>query len=294
MRLSFLIILLVFSSSIFGQKQGLIQSIHQIIEGKDATVGVAVIYDRTDTLLVNNEYKYPLMSVFKFPQVLALLDYMDKYSIGLETQVFINKSDLRENTYSPMRDKYPNGDFLISLKELIEYAVSRSDNNASDWLFDKMTGPYVTAMYLRNIGLSDFEIVETERELEISFEKQYANWISPLEAARLLDVYKSTKLLSPNYKDFLDKTLIETSTGMDKIKGLLPSEVIVAHKTGMSSRNDIGLKVADNDIGIVFLPNGKSFSIAVLIMNSKEDDKTNAQIIAEISKLVYDYYANQK
>ena len=294
MRLSFLIILLAISSSIFGQKQELIQSIHQVIEGKAATVGVAVIYDNSDTLVIHNEHKYPLMSVFKFPQALALLDYMDKNSIDLDAQVFIDKSDLRENTYSPMRDKYPNGDFLISLKELIEYSVSQSDNNASDWLFDKMLGPYVTTMYLRNLGLYDFEIVDTERELEISFDKQYANWISPLEAARLLDVYKSTNLLSPKYKDFLDRALIETSTGLDKIKGLLPSEVVVAHKTGMSSRNDLGLKAADNDIAIVFLPNGKSFSIAVLITNSTEDNKTNAQIIAEISKLVYDYYVDQK
>ena len=47
--------------------------------------------------------------------------------------------------------------------------------------------------------------------------------------------------------------------------------------------------VADNDIGIVRLPDGRSYSIAVFVKDSREDDRTNAAVIARISRLVYDY-----
>lgn len=43
-------------------------------------------------------------------------------------------------------------------------------------------------------------------------------------------------------------------------------------------------------MGFVYLPNGKHYTIAVFVMNSMEDDQTNASIIARISKIVYDYY----
>ena len=49
------------------------------------------------------------------------------------------------------------------------------------------------------------------------------------------------------------------------------------------------MKIADNDIGFVRLPDGREYSIAVFVMDSREDDRTNAAVIARISRLVYDY-----
>ena len=63
----------------------------------------------------------------------------------------------------------------------------------------------------------------------------------------------------------------ETETGKARLKGQLPKEVIVAHKTGSSGTNKAGITAAVNDIGIIFLPNGKHFFISVFVSNSKED-----------------------
>ena len=41
------------------------------------------------------------------------------------------------------------------------------------------------------------------------------------------------------------------------------------------------------------LPDGRSYSIAVFVMDSREDDRTNAAVIARISRLVYDYAARR-
>ena len=103
----------------------------------------------------------------------------------------------------------------------------------------------------------------------------------------------SGNLLSTESYDFLLKTLTETQTGKKSIKGLLPEETAVAHKTGHSGKNSNGLTSAVNDIGIVFLPNGSYFYLSVLVSDSEESDETNQMIIAEIAKLSWNHFVNK-
>lgn len=266
------------------------QEIQDIIQDKKATVGVAIIFDGTDTLTVNNQYRYPTMSVYKFHQALAVLDYLNKHNLPLEQQVYISKSALLPETHSPLRDKKPEGNFYMPIKELMQYSVSQSDNNACDILFNFLGGTAPVEQYIKNLGIQQIAITKTEQEMSEDFDNQYGNWTTPYAAVQLLEIFLQQELFASNYKIFLSDALIQTSTGKDKIKGLLPSGTIVGHKTGMSSRNSNGVKAGDNDLGFIKLPNNKNLSIAVFIVNSTEDDRTNAEIIAQISKAAYDYF----
>lgn len=266
------------------------QEIQDIIQDKKATIGVAIIFDGTDTLTVNNQYRYPTMSVYKFHQALAVLDYLNKHNLPLEQQVYVSKSALLPETHSPLRDKKPEGNFYMPIKELMQYSVSQSDNNACDILFNFLGGTAPVEQYIKNLGIQQIAITKTEQEMSEDFDNQYGNWTTPYAAVQLLEIFLQQELFASNYKFFLSDALIETSTGKDKIKGLLPSGTIVGHKTGMSSRNSNGVKAGDNDLGFIKLPNNKNLSIAVFIVNSTEDDTTNAKIIAQISKAAYDYF----
>ena len=104
----------------------------------------------------------------------------------------------------------------------------------------------------------------------------YLNHTRPSSAVRLLEKFIQQELLSPVYQKFLENTMIATSTGSDKLKGLLPAETIIGHKTGSSDRDSTGMKAGDNDMGFVYLPHGGDhYTIAVFITDSMEDDKTN-------------------
>lgn len=71
----------------------------------------------------------------------------------------------------------------------------------------------------------------------------------------------------------------------------MPIETIVAHKTGWSGKHkETGITAALNDIGIVFLPNGDYFAISVFVTQSEENYETNEKIIADISKLAWNYF----
>lgn len=87
--------------------------------------------------------------------------------------------------------------------------------------------------------------------------------------------------------------MVETSTGPNRIKGLLPKSTIVAHKTGSSGKNDTGLTAAINDVGIIKLPNGQYIAIAVFVSNTTADDSISEKVIADIAKATYDYYSKK-
>lgn len=283
------ICVLIFSVHSFSQSSILKQNIEDIIEGKQATVGVGLIINGQDTLIINGESHYPTLSVYKFHLALAVLDYLEKNNIPLEHELLITKEDLLPDTYSPLRDTYPEGNIYMSIAELIKYSVSKSDNNACDILFRFIGGTDIVDQYIRALGIKDISIAATEEEMHINFEHQYLNWTTLLSAVELLEIFKQGNKLLPALHDFLLKAMLGSETGGNKIKALLPSDVKVAHKTGNSSRNDEGLKAADNDAAIIYLPDGRYYSLAILVKDSKETDDTNAKMIADISKVVYNY-----
>lgn len=272
------------------QVEDLDKTIREITQTQDATIGVAVVFDDSTTYTLNNESRYPTLSVYKFHLALAVLDYLNRNNLPLSTEIFVPESDLLPDTYSPLRDEKLIGNFNISIKELLEYSISRSDNNACDILFKYIGGTDVVNQYIKGLGFENISIAATEEVMHKKTENQYLNWTSPLASTQLLTYFLNKNLFSDVYKDFLIEALIKTSTGKDKLKALLPPDLVVGHKTGSSSRNEFGVKVAENDLGFVSLPNGKRYSIGVFIMDSKEDDKTNSATIAKISRAVYDFY----
>ena len=74
---------------ICAQNFSLEDQLKQAIKGKKAEIGIAVIIDGKDTVTVNNDIHYPLMSVFKFHQALALADYMGKQQQSLNFEMCI-------------------------------------------------------------------------------------------------------------------------------------------------------------------------------------------------------------
>ena len=120
--------------------QGLEQKIREVIGDYQAEVGVAVIVNGTDTVVVNNDVRYPLMSVVKFHQALAVAGWMQCRGTSLDSLIFISPEQLKPNTYSPLRDRYPSGNVRLSIRELLRYTLQQSDNNACDILFEMKAG----------------------------------------------------------------------------------------------------------------------------------------------------------
>ena len=107
----------------------------------------------------------------------------------------------------------------------------------------------------------------------------------------LLELFFTEKVLSKTNTDFLYKIMVETSTGSNKMVKLLPKETVVAHKTGFSGSNYKGLTAANNDIGIITLPNGQHIALSIFVSDATSDNIIIEDAIAKIAKLVYDDFS---
>ncbi|MEO8447788.1 MAG: class A beta-lactamase, subclass A2 [bacterium] len=287
---SLIFLALLTVQSIGAQTDALKQRIIEITKPYNATVGVGVkMFDNGDALIINPDSLFVMQSVYKFHLAMAVLDQVDKGNLKLDQLIHIDKKDLKQ-TYSPLREKYPDGNVDIPLSEIIGYTVSFSDNTGCDLLFRLIGGPAKVQEYMNGLGVGNISIKSTEEEMSQSREVQFTNTTSPGAALELLDIFRNAKALSPESNIFLWKVMTETSTGPNRIKGLLPEGTPVAHKTGSSGVDDFGITVATNDIGIITLPDGKQYALALFVQNSLESSAVNEKIIAEISKAVWDHY----
>lgn len=289
---SFILLICLLPTLLCAQNTNLEAQLKQAIKGIKAEIGIAVIIDGRDTVVVNNEIHYPLMSVFKFHQALALADFMCKQKQPLNTRLSISQSDLKPNTYSPLRDKYPQGGIEMSVAELLEYTLQLSDNNACDILLRYQGGTEVVDNYIHSLGVTDCAITANEDEMHQDISRCYQNWSTPLAAAELLEQFRKKPLFADEYKDFIYRTMVECETGKDRLVApLINRGITIGHKTGTGDRNAKGQQIGCNDIGFVLLSDGHSYSIAVFVKDSEESFSDNSKIIAEISRIVYEYVA---
>ena len=275
-----------------GKATGTLQKqIEQIAADAKGRVGVAaVVLETGESVVLNAKERFPMQSVYKFPIGMAILRQIDAGKIKLDQPIQVKKSDFVKKTMrSPLRDANPNG-ANVTVGELLRLAVSESDGTASDVLLDLAGGAAGVGKYFKEIEVGEMIVANPEKEIGADWETQYRNWASPDGAIQLLRALHERRGLSEASRARLIKLMTETPTGLNRLKKLLPEGTIVAHKTGTSgSRN--GVTAATNDIGIVTLPNGKHFAIAVFVSDSPADEATREAVIAKIAKAVWDEWS---
>lgn len=288
--LTFLIFLT--SSEIFGQTE-LRQKLENIIATKNAKIGISIknIEDK-DTLSINGNLNTPLMSVFKFHIALTTLNLVDKGKLSLKQKIFVKKEELHEDTWSPIRDEYPNGNMYLTLDQLLRYTVSHSDNNGCDIILELIGGAETVQKFINKQGIKDFTIKVNEQEMR-TWENLYINTTTPLATTELLEKFYKGQILKKKSTKYLYQLMVECSRGITWMKAGLPEGTELAHRTGISNTNENNLRVAMNDVGIFKLPNGNHIILSVYLKNITETRENTEKIIADITKATWNYYTKK-
>jgi len=272
-------------------------------------VGVAaVVLETGEAALLNPEDRFPMQSVYKLPISMAVMEQVRLEKLDLDEKVGVSEDDMvRAGMRSPLRDENPNGG-EFAIRELIRLALVESDGTASDVLMHVAGGATEIQAYLTQIGIRDMKVVNTEKEIGRDWETQYQNWSTPIASAELLRSLCASAeptafaLCSVDgiptegpetFREQMDVFLFwmhESTPGKNRLKGLLPKDTMVAHKTGTGGTQN-GMTGATNDIGIVDLPNGKHLAIAVFVSDSPADEKTREAVIAKIAKACWDRWS---
>jgi beta-lactamase class A len=266
------------------------KELNQIISTKNATIGVSIKgIEDNDTLSINGKLIAPLMSVFKFHIALATLNLVDNGKLSLTQKFFIKKEDLHEDTWSPMRDEFPNGNMYLTLDQLLRYTVSHSDNNGCDILLKLIGGTETVQTFIDKQGIKDFVIKVNEQEMR-TWENLYINTTTPLATTELLEQFYKGKVLKKKSTNYLYQIMVECSRGITWMKAGLPEGTELAHRTGISGTNENNLRAAMNDIGIIKLPNGQHLIISVFLKNITETKENTEKIIADLTKATWTHY----
>lgn len=268
----------------------LTDSIEKIAAECPGEIGVALIVNNKDTVVVNNSNVYPMMSVFKVHQALAVCEDFDHKGISLDTVLSVNRSDLDPETWSPMLKEHTEVMISLPVSELLRYTLTQSDNNASNLMFERLIGvTHTDSLIATVIPRTSFNIAYSEGEMSLDHDKAYSNSTSPLGAAVLMNRLYTDSLVSPDKQAFITATLRECKTGTDRIVApLLGKEgVTVGHKTGSGYTKDGGILVAHNDVAYVTLPCGTCYTLAVFVKDIPGSETLAASYVARISAAVY-------
>ncbi len=263
------------------------KELSEYVRDKDANIGIAVIIDSKDTIEINGNKPFPMLSVYKFPIAVALGDYLRMSAVMIPDTITITKGNLKRETYSPMREKYEGQDTIqMPLNEIMAYALQQSDNNASDILLRIMGGADNAMLSLKRLGIEDVNVVSTEAEMHENPDLCYDNSATPIGMARLLDSFDQE--FNDTYTQKVKQLMETCETGQNRLAmPLTDTDAIIGHKTGTGFTLPDGRLMAINDVGYVHLPDGRCYSIAVFIENSGYDMQQTEAIIAKISEIVY-------
>lgn len=241
--------------------------------GSYASLGPGIYFvdlDNGNYLSLNGEKTFATASIIKLPILIAFFQDVEAGKIKLDETLVMGR-DVIVGGSGYMQDLPPGSKF--SARQTVNNMITTSDNTATNMIIKRMGGIDVLNQRFRSWGLQRTVMRNWLPDLKGT------NTTTAKELVQLMALLEQGKLLQgtkPEAMDILRRV---------KNRKLLPvglgSGATIAHKTG-----DIGFLLGD--AGIVQMPTGKRYLVAVLV-ESAYDDPAARDYIQDVSRIVYNY-----
>ncbi|HKY22979.1 MAG TPA: class A beta-lactamase [Vicinamibacterales bacterium] len=297
---------------------------NRIANSARAKIGVALIHLESGRLIViRGDERFPMASVVKLPIAIEVLAQISEGKLSLDRQVWIGPSDIRP--CCTLSRRHPNGAISRTVGELLELALIESDNTAADSLLALVGGPPRVEWRLRALGFTTINVNRSEGQLlldmagvvgapppeqwtlelqrrlvdEVSkdalkigrerFLQDERDTATPYDMALLLGRLQLGNLLPAAQTNALLNLMSRSKTGPRRIKGRLPADTHVAHKTGTTT-------VVINDVGVITLPPdsaiGGHLVLSVFVTNDSHVTRME-RAIAQLSAAAFEYFTGK-
>jgi len=211
-------------------------------------------------------------STIKTPLLVAFFQDVDAGKIKLDEQLEMT-ADVKVGEAGDFQ-LLPTGTKISALETATQMIVV-SDNTATNMIIKRLGGLEVVNQRFKSWGLNNIVIKNQLPDLEGT------NVISTQDMVTLLAMLDKGKLIEPRSRDRFMDIMRRPITNTLLPKGI-GEDARIIHKTG-----DIGLAVGD--AGIIDMPNGKRYAIAVMVKRPDNDQRAN-ELIRQISRATYDYF----
>jgi beta-lactamase class A len=244
-------------------------------------IGVAAIDLTTGKVVsVLGNQRFPMASTSKIAIVATFLHGVDQGKWSLDDKFPMMITSTREGR-------------VMSARELIELAITRSDNQAADGLLRVVGGPDAVNNWVHSAGINDFSLdrdiytlVREDGAIDPANHVDTRDSATPLAMVSLIKGIYDGRWLSPSSRSVLLGAMGRCKTGPQRIPGQMPDGVEVAHKTG-------SLYDTSSDVGIVTGPDGHAIAMAIYVTGGKNNHRYRFEKIGTIARAVYDGYQAQ-
>ncbi|MDF9302073.1 class A beta-lactamase [Tritonibacter mobilis] len=257
----------------------------------DGDLGVAVLDTETGRTSGWDEHSpYPLNSTFKFLLAGAVLQQVDRGREQLEREIAVQSSDIV--SWSPVVEKVVGR--TLSIAQLCEAAMTRSDNAAANLLLRRLGGPEALTATLRDMGDPITRIDRYETELNDVPPGDLRDSSTPVQMLKTMELLLLGDILSARAKSQLSVWMEANTTGGARIRAGVPSGWVVGDRTGTGPRGETAT------IAAIYPPGRKPLLMTVYIKGSSRDADTQASTHAELARIAttnvvqppYDPYPN--
>jgi beta-lactamase class A len=294
-------------------------AIDRIAEDFGEPIGIAVSdVDAGWVASVGGDQLYPQQSVSKTWVAMTVMEAIDRGALQLTTPVTMADDD-RSVFNEPLARTIENGGTLVvTVADLLHHALIASDNSANDTLIRVVGLANVRDMLTRK-GLAGITLGADERHLQSmisglvwqpaygegrNFEQARAklpvevrtqameaylahpyDGASPKGIVRALASFKRGEILSQDSTDYMLGILDRVRTGPERLKGGLAPGWRIAHKTG-TGQDFKGMSVGINDVGLLTAPDGHTYSVAVMIPQTRQQNGDRLKMMQSVTEAV--------
>ena len=302
---------------------GLVSMVTALCAQFEGKVGVAVRQiDKGWTVGSNGSVKLPQQSVSKLWVAMTVLDFRDRGRLTLDDPVTVTREDLTL-FHQPIAAMVKGDGYKTSVGELLQRALTTSDNTANDRLLRYVGGPDSVRDFIARKALGDIRFGPGERALQsqtagLAWRPEFAlgnaftrarsqlplsarieafqayvadppDGAAPLAIAGALARLKKGELLSAESTQYLISTMESSKTGKQRLRGAVPEGWQFGHKTGTGQDLE-GRTAGYNDVGILTAPDGQSYAVAVMIGDTPRPIGERQQLMQSVIAAIVAYH----
>jgi beta-lactamase class A len=286
--------------------------------------GVAVLrIDGTGFAGKRTDEYFPQQSVSKIWVAMTILDLVDQGKLSLNQTVRITPGDLTLFN-QPIEARVRNEGFVEeSIINLMNIAITASDNAANDSLLRTAGGPEAVRAFIAKRGLGRIRFGPGERQMQsatagmvwrqeysvgnrfktaraaLSYETRKAaldryladpaDGATPEAIANALARFARGELLSANSTGVLLDLMSRVKSGPQRLKAGVPFDWRFVHKTG-TGQDLPPMSTGYNDIGIMTAPDGTRYAVVVMMSDTTAGIPQRMQFMQSISSGVAAYH----
>ncbi|SFP69005.1 class A beta-lactamase [Salibacterium halotolerans] len=240
----------------------------------DAQLGVYAMDTGTNQIVeYRPDERFAYSSTFK-PLAAAILLKQNNIEY-LEKVVTYTSDDLV--AHSPVTKKHV--DTGMSLLEISEAAIRKSDNTAGNLLLEAIGGPVKFEQALRDIGDDTTQSERYEIELNKFTPRNKRDTSTPRAMAANLNKVALSDFLSNNKRELLIDWMTGNEAGDPLIRAGAPEKWKVIDKSGA------GTYGTRNDIAVVWPPNKEPIVIAIMSRHDTKNAEYDDALIAKAAEI---------